>query len=176
MLKWLFQIHIILLAVVIAGCSHQVNVQHTLVAEEHLLPAISSSGLVAVIDQSQKPLGETEFCDAFGRAYSTQYNDFSAYAMHSIADLLTRNNIHVDATAEKKLIISDLKAACETDGLLKFSMALTVTTGNGLKKSFRGHQRFFHLYERDFALSAATLNAALEMFKDDDILDYLKQK
>lgn len=176
MAKWILPLQIFVSLIIFTGCSHSVNVHEALVAEAHLLPTISSPGPVAVIDESQKPPGDTQFCDAFGRTYTTNYNEFSAYAVQSIKNLLTRNDIKVIDSADKQLIISDLDASCGTEGLLDFNMTITVATGDGLKKQFKGNQRFFHLYERHFSLSAATLNAALEMFKDEEILKYLKQQ
>ena len=163
---------------IMTGCSfsHQVNIQNDFVAEEKVLPKISSTGPVAVVMQVQNPSGSIELCNAAGRTYFSDYEKISKYALNTTKDILKRNSIEVSDAAGKKLTIKSLDGTCRpSDLLLSFVMDITVETGNGLTKTYSGYQRMFHLYERDFALSAATLNAVLDMFADDEIQRYLKE-
>ena len=163
---------------VLAGCSfsHQVSVQDDFTAEAEDLPRISSTGPVAIDMQTQKPSGSIELCKAGGRTYYADYGTISDFALSSAGNILERNGVEVSDSAEKRLTIIALDGTCKTSGLLlNFIMDMTVKTGDGRMKDFSGYQKMMHLPERDFALSAATLNVVLGMFSDPEIQQYLKE-
>ena len=169
---------IVIVVLIATGCSftHQVNIQQDLIAEEEDLPKISSTGPVTVVMKAQNPSGSVELCKAGGRTYFSDYKRISEFALSSAKDILGKNGIEVNDSAEKQLTITALEGKCNVSGLLlNFIMDMTVETGNGITKEYSGCQKMMHLPERDFALSAATLNAVLDMFADLEIQRYLKE-
>ena len=169
---------IVIALLVVSGCSftHQVNIQKDFVAEAKDLPKISSTGPVSVVMKAQIPSGSVELCEAGGRTYLADYATISEYALSSAKDVLNRNGIEVNDSAEKQLTITSLEGTCKTSHfLLQFTMDMTVKTGNGITKEYSGYQNMMHLNQRDFALSAAVLNSVLNMIAGDDIQKYLKE-
>lgn len=169
---------IVFFGMAMMGCSfsHQVNIQREFVVEEKLLPEISTSGPVAVMMKAKEKSGMNEICKAGGRTYLSDNQMISEYAISTAKDMLTRNGVAVSDSADKQLIITSLDGGCDMSGmLLRFKMDMTVNTGDGVTDKFSGDQKMMHVYERDFALSAATLNAVLEMLSDEKIQQYLKE-
>jgi hypothetical protein len=158
------------------GCSYQINVQKSLVAEDELLPEISTQSPIAIIGQFSGEPGYIEFCKAGGDTFLTDYNEFTVYAVNSAKDILMRNSIQIDDQAQKQIVIEISNATCKLEFAdIKFDMTLKATTGNGLNKEFTGYQRILSLHGVDFALSAAILNAVIEMFNDAEIRQFIEQ-
>ena len=103
------------------------------------------------------------------------YADLTDYAVQSLTDIFTRNEVEVTEGAEKSLTISIDHASCVQElNAMKYVVDLNVIAGDQPPKQFSGYQRLWSARAMSFTVTAATLNAVLEMFKDDAIMNYLE--
>ena len=176
MIRRFVEIAAIFLLLVVIGCSHKVHVKQPSANRDHLIPAVSVSGPVAIIGQSQKQSGMFEFCEAGGRAYAADYEEFTTFAVEGIINILKRNGSQTVDSAAKQLVVSVSDASCYTqDFFVYFDVVLNVSMGNGLTKQFSGSERTSNIRRRHVAMSTATQKAVYAMFKDKEIMQYLEQ-
>lgn len=135
-----------------------------------------STPVAIVIEPSQHP-GNIEFCRAGPTTVSADYDALTEYASQSMTDIFNRNNVPVLDVADKKLTVSIEEATCEQEvNGIKFYATINVTAGDALTKQFSGFQRLWSMHAIHFSVTAAVLNAVLEMYKDQDFRLYLESK
>jgi len=177
MFKWSLQLLASLFLSGIVGCSHHITVQQKFVAQDHLVPKINAQSPVTVIGKPPKTSGMIKFCKAGPNTFYASYDEFTHYAVKSTEDILARNDIQVLDSAEKQLIVSISEATCkDTMGGVKFEMTLNCSMGQNSSRQFSGYQHMGSMHGINFALTAATLNAVLEMFNDEEVRHYISQK
>lgn len=165
----------VLLLIGATGCAMHVKVQQSLVAEDHLLPQLNIKTPVGIHAVPHESTGKINFCKKGMGPMTVVYSDLTHYAVQSAEDILTRNNVPVMKNAQKKLTISIVNASCiqEFNGL-KYVVDIKVATGDQPASSFSGYQRLWSAHALSFTVTAATLNAILEMFKDEGVKHYLE--
>jgi hypothetical protein len=76
---------------------------------------------------------------------------------------------------KKKLTLSIDKASCIQEfNAMKYVVDINVAAGDQPPQQFSGYQRLWSGRALSFTVTAATLNAVLEAFKDDAIRRYLE--
>ncbi len=164
-------------SIILNACAHNIDVKDSLVAEDHLLPALNISGPIEVRGSEPQHSGMVEFCKAGGNSFSTDFDQFTSYAVASATDILNRKNIETSAGAEKKIVLSVTEATCEQEAAdINFIAYVDITCSGNAPKRFTGNQRIWTIHGIDFALSAAVLNATLAAFDDDAIIACLRAK
>ena len=177
MRKSFFLTILMAVAIVLNACAHNIRVKDSLVAEDKLLPKLTISGPVDVNGAPPQNSGMVEFCKAGPNTFSTDFDQFTSYAVASAADILNRNHIDTYDGAEKKIVLSVVEATCEQEAAdINFIAQIDVTCGDQLSKRFTGNQRIWTIHGIDFALSAAVLNATLNAFADEDLINCLKRE
>ena len=157
------------------GCALHVNVQKSLVAEDHLLPRLNMKTPVAIVVVPHNSTEEVNFCKKGLGPMTLVYADLTDYAAQSLTDIFNRNHVQVVDGAEKKLTISIVNASCEQEfNGMKYIVDIRVTAGDLPPKLFSGFQRLWSARALSFTVTAATLNAVLEMFKDEEVKAYLQ--
>ena len=145
-------------------------------AKDGDLPVISTQGPVALSQRTSNPSGVVRLCSAGGRNYTTDYGQLTAFAAHSLKDILSRKGVRVADSADKQLVVSIPQATCYTQGFaVYFDVTVEVAAGSDLIKRFTGTERTHDVRRRHLAVSGATLKAVLEIFKDEEILRYLER-
>jgi hypothetical protein len=164
-------------SIILTACAHDINVKDSLVLEDHQLPALSISGPLDVTGAPPQHLGMVEFCQAGGNTFSTDFAQFTSYAVASATDILNRNKITTSAGAEKKLVLSVTEATCEQEAAdINFIAYGDITCADNAPRRFTGNQRIWTIHGIDFALSAAVLNATLAAFEDDAFIACLSAR
>lgn len=103
------------------------------------------------------------------------YADLTDYAVQSMVDIFTRNNVQIMSGAEKALTISIIESSCIQEfNAMKYVVDINVAAGDKPAKQFSGYQRLWSGRALSFTVTAAVLNAVLEMFKDEEIRHYLE--
>lgn len=157
------------------GCALHVNVQKSLVAEDQQLPQLNMKTPVTIIAVPNNSVGEVNFCKKGLGPITLVYADLTDYAVRSLTDIFNRNHVQVADGAGKKLTISIVQASCEQEfNAMKYIVDIQVTAGDLPPKQFSGFQRLWSARALSFTVTAATLNAVLEMFKDQEIKAYLQ--
>jgi hypothetical protein len=162
-------------AVAAWGCTKHIEIQKTHLVEDPLLPRLSADAPVNLVVKPHPTTGIVKFCDPLMGASTLEYADLTAYAVQSLTDILERNQIIVEAGAPKALTVGVVEATCDEEASgLKFNVTVSAAAGEKPARTFSGFQRSWSAHGNNFAVTAATLNAVLEMFKDPDILAYLE--
>lgn len=157
------------------GCALHAHLQKSLVAEEDLLPKLQMNVPVAITAVPHPSTGKVNFCSTWLGPNTLDYADLTDYAVQSMTDIFTRNSIEVINTAEKKLSVSIAQASCiQEAAAMKYVVDIKVRAGDLPTKQFSGYQRLWSGRALGFTVTAATLNAVLEMFKDEEIRRYLE--
>ena len=130
---------------------------------------------VSIVAVPHNSSGNVNFCKKGLGPMTLDYADITDYAVRSLTDIFTRNKVEVTEGVEKSLIVSIDQASCiqEFNGL-KYVVDINVAAGDQPPKQFSGFQRLWSARAMSFTVTAATLNAVLEMFKDDAIMNYLE--
>jgi len=159
----------------ITGCAHHIQIQKDFVAEAQLLPELNMTSPVSIVVKAHDLTGEVEFCNALMAKCWVNYSDLADYAVQSMVDIFNRNHVRVMDGAEKKLTVSIARASCdeEVNGI-KFNMDIDVTAGEEPTRTFSGYQRSWSAHGFNFSVTAAVLNAVIEMFEDKEIKHYLE--
>ena len=165
----------VILLIGTTGCALHVQVQESLVAEDHLLPKLKMETPISVVSVPHDLTGEVNFCKKGLGPITVVYSDLTDYAVQSIVDIFTRNNVQIRDGAEKVLIISIVEASCIQEfNAMKYVVDINVAAGDKPAKQFSGYQRLWSGRALSFTVTAATLNAVLEIFKDEEIRHYLE--
>lgn len=173
--KWICILFGTALLVGISACALHVQVQKSLVAEDHLLPQLNLRTPVEITALPHDSTGKVNFCKKGLGPMTVVYADLTDYMVQSMTDIFTRNNVQVITGAEKKLTVSIVDVSCvqEINGM-KYIANIEVTAGDKPAKRFSGFQRLWSAHALSFTVTAAVLNAVLEMFKDKEIGHYLE--
>jgi hypothetical protein len=140
-----------------------------------MLPRLSADTPVNLVVKPHPTTGVVKFCDPLMGAATLEYADLTAYAVQSLNDIFHRNQMAVEAGAPKSLTVGVLEATCDEEASgLKFNVTVSAAAGEKPARSFTGFQRSWSAHGNNFAVTAATLNAVLEIFKDPDICAYLE--
>lgn len=162
--------------IIFSGCALHVNVQKSLVAEEDLLPRLKMRKPVSIDTLPHPSTGKVNFCDKGLGPITAVYAELTDYAYDSMVDILTRNDIPIETSAAKRLTLSIVEVSCVPEiSAMKYVVVIKVLTGDSITKQFSGHQRLWSGRALSFTVTAATLNAVLEMFKDEEIKRYLEE-
>ena len=164
-----------ILATTAVGCAKHVHVQTSLVAEDQLLPRLNMGTPVSVTTIPHPQTEKVNFCKAGLGPMTLLYADLTEYARRSIIDIFNRNDIQIKDQATKQVTVAIIEAACvqEFNGI-NYSVEIEVRAGDLPAKQFSGYQRLWSAHALSFTVTAATLNAVLEMFKDEEIKNYLE--
>jgi hypothetical protein len=158
------------------GCTKHIEIQKTHVVEDPLLPRLRAEAPVQLVAKPHPTTGVVKFCDPLMGASTLEYADLTAYAVQSLTDILQRNQVAVVADTPKTLTVGVVAATCDEEASgLKFNVTLSAAAGEMPARSFTGFQRSWSAHGNNFAVTAATLNAVLEMFKDPEIRAYLEE-
>jgi hypothetical protein len=157
------------------GCSHHIQIQKSHVVEDQLLPRLDMATPVSIVSKPHPSTAKVQFCKPAVGACTVLYADVTQYAAQSMIDIFARNNVAVSAEASKSLVFTIAEASCDQEmNGIKFNVTLNVSAGQGSPKAYTGYQRSWSAHGNDFSVSAATLNAVLEMFKDEEVRRYLE--
>ena len=157
------------------GCALHVDVQKSLVADDQLLPQLNMKTPVAVVSVPHSLTGKVNFCKKGLGPMTLVYAELTDYAVRSMVDIFTRNNVKIDSGAVKKLTVSIVEASCIQEfNAMKYVVDISVAAGDQSPKQFSGFQRLWSGRALSFTVTAAVLNAVLEMFKDEEIRHYLE--
>lgn len=166
---------LVILLIGSTGCALHVQVQKSLIAEDHLLPKLNMKTPVELVAVSHNLTGKVNFCKKGMGPITLVYADLTAYAVQSMVDIFTRNNVKIMKGAEKVLTISIVEASCFQEfNAMKYVVDINVVAGDKPAKQFSGYQRLWSGRALSFTVTAAVLNAVLEMFKDEEIMHYLE--
>ena len=165
----------VILLIGTSGCALHVNVQKSLVAEPPLLPKLNMKTPVTIVAVPHNSTGKVNFCKKGLGPMTLVYADLTDYAVQSMTDIFTRNNVQVLEEAEKSLTITIVEASCLQEfNAMKYVVDINVVAGDQPAKQFSGYQRLWSGHALSFTVTAAALNAVLEMFKDEEIKHYLE--
>ncbi|MBC2710786.1 MAG: hypothetical protein HGJ94_07235 [Desulfosarcina sp.] len=165
----------VILLIGTTGCALHVQVQKSLVAEDHLLPQLNMKTPVAIVALPHNLTGKVNFCKKGLGPMTLVYADLTDYAVQSMVDIFTRNNVQIMSGAEKALTISIIESSCIQEfNAMKYVVDINVAAGDKPAKQFSGYQRLWSGRALSFTVTAAVLNAVLEMFKDEEIRHYLE--
>jgi hypothetical protein len=169
---------VLILGVVLIGvssCAKHTTIQKEMVVKPDLLPKMNITSPVAVEAVQHQVTGKDNFCRKGLGPITVYYSELTDYAEQSVTDILVRNNVQITPDADKKLVIHIAQVRCEQEAFtMNYLVDIDVTAGNIPKKVFTGNQRLWSMHALDFTMTAATLNAVLEIFKDKDIKSYLE--
>ena len=157
------------------GCAKHVTVQKSLVAQDNLLPKLHMNSPVSIVALPHESNEQVNFCKKGLGPMTLVYNDVTDYAVQSMVDILSRNNVRVVNDAPKSLTVSVIQASCDQElAAMNYIVDISVAAGDKPPKQFSGNQRLWSAHALSFTVTAATLNAVLEMFKDKEIREYLE--
>jgi hypothetical protein len=102
------------------------------------------SGPIDVKGAAPQHSGMVEFCRAGGNTFSTDFDQFTSYAVASATDILHRNHIETIDGAEKKIVLSVTEATCEQEAFdINFIAHVDATCGDQASRRFTGNQRIW---------------------------------
>jgi hypothetical protein len=128
----------------LSACAHNIGVKDSLVAEDNLLPNLNFSGPIDVKGAAPQHSGMVEFCRVGGNTFSTDFDQFTSYAVASATDILHRNHIETIDGAEKKIVLSVTEATCEQEAFdINFIAHVDATCGDQASRRFTGNQRIW---------------------------------
>jgi hypothetical protein len=168
---------VVLLMVTLGGCTKHIEIQKSHVVDDPLLPRLTMDTPVDLVIDPHPTTGIVKFCDPTLGAATLEYADLTAYMTQSLTDIFARNQIAVAAGAPKRLRVGIVEASCDEEPTqIRFDVKLSVAAGDRPARTFTGFQRTWSAHGFNFSVTAATLNAVLEMFKDPDIRAYLEDR
>jgi hypothetical protein len=174
-------VYIFLAAVVllgIAGCGPKQVLPYTEYLPDSRLPDIAIKHPIAVIAVRNHDAEATISCKTAIKEYFVRLDDLNTTAVDSLYDILRRKNINVDTNADRKLYISIVDIFCPKIEVsrvkaIDFRVTLRVRTGSNISRDFIGHNTAGSV--RTHQNFAKAINSALlEIFRDNVIMDYLK--
>jgi hypothetical protein len=164
------------LSLCLSGCINHQIVPSLELLETARLPEITTKDSVAVIPVFNPNAVMIRFCDGGAHRYFGKIDDLTDSAVKNLEAMLKQKNIVIDVKAEKKLSIAVISARCS--GVppygLSYYVTIRVQTGNGITKTFTGHNVGGHIFGTDSHVSHAINEAYLDMFYNDEIKGYLK--
>ena len=161
----------------LAGCSinHQVIPAQEQNIDLSMLPRLTIDQSVDLVGKKQSTNGLIRVCSAGAHKYYANVDDLTLGAIAAARDILTRNSVTIDPKGEKKLSIAAQDAVCDIGWWsIGYYATIRVTAGQDIVKTFKGEQNIGHVFGTSWAVEQALNNAVIEMFKDPDILNYLK--
>jgi hypothetical protein len=160
----------------LSGCINHQIVPPLEQLEPSRLPEITTKDSVAVIAVYNPTAAMIRFCDGGAHRYFGKIDDLTDSAVKNLEAMLKQKNIVLDAKAVKRFSIAVISARCS--GVppygLSYYVTILVKTGNGVTRTFTGHNVGGHIFGTDTHVSHAINEAYLDMFYNDEIKDYLK--
>ena len=165
----------------LAGCSinHQVIPAQEQNIDLSMMPRLtidqSADLAVDLVAKKQSTNGLIRVCSAGAHKYYANVDDLTQGAIAAARDILSRNGVSIDPKGAKKLSIAAQDAVCDIGWWsIGYYATIRVTAGQDIVKTFKGEQNIGHVFGTSWAVEQALNNAVIEMFKDPDILNYLK--
>jgi len=178
---------LVLIAMQIAFSGYTFGANYNLVIpdrhrlEDSRLPPISAKNPVRVVAEHNNMPLPVRMCTVESGVYHTKMDDLTDAAVASLEDVLKRKNIQVTADAEKILYVSISEAHCVIERLsfsksvFTFTVKLTASFDDDIIKDFSGSHGTESGWAANRSISEAINCAVCEMFKDEEIVNYLKR-